>query len=301
MFQRLGEAEAAIHQMPVDQVHLHEVGALDSIIDIVGAVFAMEWAGADRVVCSPLNVGGGMVQSAHGLFPVPAPATVKLLGTAPVYGGPIQKEMVTPTGALIATTYADAFGGIPPMAIEQVGYGAGSRDNPGTPNVLRVLLGRAASQPPGDRVAVVECEIDDMNPQLFGTAMERLYAAGALEVFYVPVQMKKNRPGTLLTVIAAPERRAAIADIIFRETTTIGLRYSEVDRECLVRDIVTVETPLGSVRIKRAWRDGLVINAVPEFDDCAALAAAGQLAVKDVQAMAARIYGTDHAGAERRS
>jgi uncharacterized protein (TIGR00299 family) protein len=183
LFQRLGEAEAAIHQMPIEKVHLHEVGALDSIIDIVGAVFALEWAGADRIVCSPLNVGGGMVPSAHGLFPVPAPATVKLLGDAPVYSGQVQNELVTPTGALIATSYATSWGGIPPMVVERVGYGAGDRDNPGTPNVLRILIGRAADRPHGDRVTVVECEIDDMNPQLFGAAMDRLYAAGALEVF----------------------------------------------------------------------------------------------------------------------
>ncbi|MQA30203.1 MAG: DUF111 family protein, partial [Luteitalea sp.] len=165
------------------------------------------------------------------------------------------------------------------------------------PNVLRILIGRAADQPHGDRVTVVECEIDDMNPQLFGTAMERLYAAGALEVFYVPIQMKKNRPGTLLTVVVAPERRATVLDVVFRETTTIGLRYSEVDRECLKREIVTVETPLGPVRIKRAWRDGRVINAVPEFEDCAALATAHHLAVKEVQAMAAHAYSTGQAAA----
>src|SRR5438874_8429124 len=170
MFQRLGEAEAAIHGMPVEKVHLHEVGALDSIIDIVGIVHAMEWANADRVVCSPLNVGGGMVQSAHGLFPVPAPATVKLLGGAPVYSGRVQKELVTPTGALIATTYAKSFGPIPAMSVERVGYGAGDRDDPVTPNVVRVLIGREtdvaqAFRPAtgtGDRVTVIECEIDDM-------------------------------------------------------------------------------------------------------------------------------------------
>ena len=231
LFQRLAEAEAAIHQMPVERVHLHEVGALDSIIDIVGIVFALEWVGADRIVCSPLNVGGGTVQSAHGLFPVPAPATVMLLGDAPIYGGAVQKELVTPTGALIATSYATSFGPIPPMSIERIGYGAGERDNPTTPNVLRVLIGREAAligestevaqafKPAGegDRVTVIECEIDDMNPQIFGVVMDRLYAAGALEVFYIPVQMKKNRPGTLLTVVSPPERRPQMADVIFRE------------------------------------------------------------------------------------
>jgi uncharacterized protein (TIGR00299 family) protein len=291
LFQRLAEAEAAIHQMPVQQVHLHEVGALDSIIDIVGTVFALEWAGVDRIVCSPLNVGGGMVNSAHGRFPVPAPATVRLLGDAPVYSGPVQKELVTPTGALIATSYAAAFGPIPAMSIERVGYGAGDRDTPGTPNVLRVLIGRAADRPAGDRVVVIECEIDDMNPQLFGAAMERLYAAGALEVFYVPVQMKKNRPGTLLTVVAPPGRRQTLADVVFAETTTIGLRYYEVDRECLEREIVTVATPLGQVRFKLASRNGRVVNAVPEYEDCLALARAHNLPVKDVQAIAAQAYG----------
>ena len=290
MFQRLGEAEAAIHQMPIEKVHLHEVGALDSIIDIVGTVFAMEWAGAQRIVCSPLNVGGGTVQSAHGLFPVPAPATLKLLGDAPVYGGDIQNELVTPTGALIATTFAASFGPIPPMSIDRVGYGAGARDNPSTPNVLRVLIGRDAGGADGDRVTVIECEIDDMNPQIFGAAMERLYAAGALEVFYVPVQMKKNRPGTLLTVVSPPEKRQQMAAVIFRETTTIGLRHYEVERECLQRESISVETPLGAVRFKIAYRDGRAINAVPEFEDCARLADAHQMSVKEVQAIALRAY-----------
>lgn len=295
MFQRLAEVEAGIHQMPVEKVHLHEVGALDSIIDIVGIVFALEWAGADRVVCSPLNVGGGMVQSAHGWFPVPAPATVKLLGDAPVYAGAVQKELVTPTGALIVASYAKSFGPVPAMSIERVGYGAGERDDPTTPNVLRVLIGRAAAEARTERVTVVECEIDDMNPQIFGVVMDQLYAAGALEVFYVPVQMKKNRPGTLLTVIVAPERLGQISDVIFRETTTIGLRHSEVERECLEREIITVETPVGAVRFKVARRDGRIMNAVPEFEDCAKLAAASNLSVKEVQALAVSVYGAGRA------
>ncbi|HMF93989.1 MAG TPA: nickel pincer cofactor biosynthesis protein LarC [Vicinamibacterales bacterium] len=292
MFRRLGEAEAAIHHTPIDRVHLHEVGAIDSIIDIVGIVHAMDWANADRVVCSPLNVGGGMVQSAHGLFPVPAPATVRLLGDAPIYGGRVQKELVTPTGALIATTFASAFGPMPPMSIERVGYGAGDRDDAETPNVVRVLIGREVDAPlPGDRVTVIECEIDDMNPQLFGVVMDRLFAAGALEVFYTPVQMKKNRPGTLLTVVAAPDRRLHMTEVIFSETTTIGLRHYDVDRECLQRELVTIETPIGPVRFKVARHNGRVVNATPEFDDCVALARANQVSVKDVQAIAIAAYG----------
>jgi uncharacterized protein (TIGR00299 family) protein len=290
LFQRLAEVEASIHQMPVERVHLHEVGALDSIIDVVGAVFAIEWFGAERIVCSPLNVGGGMIKSAHGVYPVPAPATIKLLGDAPVYGGPIQSELVTPTGALLASSYASSFGPIPPMSIEHVGYGAGERDFPTTPNVFRVLVGRAADQPTADRVTVIECEIDDMNPQIFGVTMDRLYAAGALEVFYVPVQMKKNRPGTLLSVVAPPALRARLAEIIFQETTTIGLRHFDVDRECLQREMVVVETPVGEVRFKVAWRNGRVVNAAPEFEDCARLAADHNLSVKEVQALAIRAY-----------
>ncbi len=293
LFRQLAEVEASIHQMPVERVHLHEVGALDSIIDIVGSVFALEWAGVDRVLCSPLNVGGGMVDSAHGHFPVPAPATLKLLNQreAPIYSDAlIQKELVTPTGALIATSYADAFGPLPAMNIERVGYGAGDRNPRETPNVLRVMIGRAAGEARADRVTVIECEIDDMNPQIFGVVMDRLYAAGALEVFYIPVQMKKNRPGTLLSVIAPPALRSAMTDVVFRETTTIGVRYAEVDRETLHREVVTVETPIGAVRFKLAWRGGVVVNAVPEFDDCSRIAAARQLPVKEVQAIAVEAY-----------
>ena len=264
-------------------------------------------------MCSPLNVGGGMVQSAHGVFPVPAPATVKLLGDAPVYSGAVQKELVTPTGALIATSYASSFGPTPAMSIERVGYGAGDRDDPKTPNVLRVLIGRetaADAETAADvghpfratteaaRVTVIECEIDDMNPQIFGVVMDRLYAAGALEVFYIPVQMKKNRPGTLLTVVARPDHRAQMADVIFRETTTIGLRHYDVDRECLQREIVTVETPIGAVRFKVSRRDGRVMNAVPEFEDCARLARERNVPVKDVQTIAVQAYGSTR-GVER--
>jgi pyridinium-3,5-bisthiocarboxylic acid mononucleotide nickel chelatase len=183
------------------------------------------------------------------------------------------------------------------MSVERVGYGAGERDDPKTPNVLRILIGREASDmagaigSAGDRVTVIECEIDDMNPQIFGSVMDGLYAAGALEVFYIPVQMKKNRPGTLLTVLAPPSLRSTMTDLIFRETTTIGLRHHEVDRECLQREMVSVETPLGAVQFKVATRDGRVMNATPEFEDCARLAAAHGLPVKEVQAIAWNAYG----------
>lgn len=289
LFERLGQAEAAIHQTPIERVHLHEVGALDSIIDIVGAVYGFEWFGITDIVASPLNVGGGTVECAHGVFPVPAPATARLLEGVPVYGDGTT-ELVTPTGALLVTAYATSFGPLPAMRIERIGYGAGDRDPGRTPNVLRILRGARAAAGADERIVKLECEIDDMNPQIFGVVMDRLYAAGALEVFYVPVQMKKNRPGTLVTVVAAPDRRAAIAEIIFRETTTIGLRYHEVDRECLRREIVNVGTSIGVVRFKVAWRDGRIVNAVPEFEDCARLAAANNLSVKDVQTLAVKAY-----------
>lgn len=290
LFQRLGEAEAAIHQIPIEKIHLHEVGALDSIIDIVGAVFAMEWFAADRIVSSPLNVGGGMVSSAHGHFPVPAPATVTLLDGVPVYSSGVQSELVTPTGALLISSYATSYGPMPAMTIEKAGYGAGDRDLPNTPNVLRVLVGESAGQPGTEQIVVLACEIDDMNPQLFGSVMDRLYAAGALEVYFASVQMKKNRPGTLLTILARPEQRQELSAIVFRETTTIGVRYHEVTRERLEREMTEVVTPFGIVRVKVARLGGTIVNASPEFEDCLRLASDRKVPVKDVQAAASKAY-----------
>jgi pyridinium-3,5-bisthiocarboxylic acid mononucleotide nickel chelatase len=299
MFRRLGEAESAIHGIPIDKIHLHEVGALDSIIDIVGAVFAIEWFKADRIVSSPINVGSGMVRTEHGVFPVPAPATVSLLKNAPVYSSGIQSELLTPTGALILTEFATAFGPMPAMKIDSVGYGAGDRDLKETPNVVRVLIGEAEeettrTQDPRPRtemrVVVLECEIDDMNPQIFGVLMEKLYAAGALEVFYSAVQMKKNRPGTLMTIVATPEQREAMTDIVFRESTTIGIRHQELSRECLDREMATVTTSLGAVRFKVARRDGRILNAQPEFEDLAKLSAERGIPIKDVQALAHKAW-----------
>ena len=290
LFARLGEAEAAIHGTPLDQVHLHEVGALDSIIDIVGTVFAMESIGADRVVASPLNVGSGSVHSAHGVYPVPAPATARLLKNVPIYSGSQKVEMVTPTGALLVTGYAQEFGPVPPMRIAQIGYGAGNRDFSDTPNVLRVLIGESEVAAASHTVVVVEAEIDDMNPQIFGVLMDRLLAQGALDVFYTPIQMKKNRPGTLLTVIAAPEARESLTATIFRETTTIGVRYRDMARECLDRRTVTVTTSVGDVRIKVAARNGQIMNASPEFEDCVRLAAEHNVPAKNVQALAMKAW-----------
>jgi uncharacterized protein (TIGR00299 family) protein len=290
LFARLGEAEAAIHGTSLAQVHLHEVGALDSIIDIVGTVFAMEIIGAERIVASPLNVGSGTVRTAHGVYPVPAPATVRLLKDAPIYAGAQKAEMVTPTGALLITGYAHAFGSVPPMRVAQIGYGAGNRDFADMPNVLRVLIGEADAAAASHTVVVIEAEIDDMNPQIFGVLMDRLLTQGALDVFYTPIQMKKNRPGTLLSVIATPDMREALTGTIFRETTTIGVRYREMTRECLDRRTVIVTTSVGDVRIKVAARNGEILNAAPEFEDCVRLAGEHNLPAKTIQALAMKAW-----------
>jgi hypothetical protein len=274
LFDRLAEAEAAIHDVPLDRIHLHEVGALDSIIDIVGVVYGMEWLGLDEVMASPLNVGSGTVKCAHGTFPVPAPATARLLRGVPIYAGEVQAELVT----------------LPLMRVDVIGYGAGDREFKGHPNVLRLLVGEMGAVRSVERIVTMECEIDDMNPQLFGPLMDRLYAAGALDVFYSAVQMKKNRPGTLVTVIASPDNREAIASALFTETTTIGVRYQEMMRERLEREIRTIETPVGPIRFKIASRDGRVLNAAPEFDDCVRAAAERQLSIKDVQAQAMKAW-----------
>lgn len=291
LFGRLAEAEAAVHGTSVDTVHLHEVGALDSIIDIVGTVYALETLGVERVVASPLNVGSGSVRTAHGVLPVPAPATVRLLEGTPIFAGGQKVEMVTPTGALLVTGYAESFGDLPAMRVHRVGYGAGSRDFPESANVLRVLIGEAAPErAQAHAVVVIEAEIDDMNPQIFGVLMDRLLADGALDVFYTPIQMKKNRPGTLLSVVAAPHLRERLVSVVFRETTTIGLRYREMARECLDRETVTVRTPFGPVDVKVARRNGDVMNAAPEFEDCARLAESSGRPVKEIQAAATKAF-----------
>lgn len=288
LFGRLGDAEAAIHDLPLDQVHLHEVGTLDSIIDIVGVVFALEWFGIDDIVASPLNVGGGTVEIAHGQYPVPAPATARLLTGVPVYSAGPAIELLTPTGALLLSDYVTAYGPMPAMRIDRVGYGAGTKDLPGRPNVLRVLIGErqteTSSLSGAGSVLKLECEIDDMNPQLFGPATDLLFEAGALDVFLTPVQMKKGRPGTLLTVLCPPDRRQPIADVLFRETTTLGVRYTEMARDTLARRWDDVAVTGGRIRVKVAERGGVVMNASPEFDDCRRVAEATGRPVKAVQA-----------------
>jgi len=289
IFGRLAEVEATIHQVPRDAVHFHELGATDTILDIVGASIAVEAMGIEGLVCSALNLGSGTVQTAHGVLPVPAPATAALLRGAPVYSSPVQAELVTPTGAAIVASLAVEFGPMPPMKLEAVGYGAGSQVLSEHANLLRVFIGERAERgvaARADTVAVLEANLDDMSPLLGGYFAEKALEAGALDVYFTPVQMKKNRPGLLLSVLCPPERVEALAELVFQQTTTIGLRILEARRRTLERETVRVETPLGSVRMKLARLDGRVLNAAPEYEDCQRIARERNLPLKEVLAEA---------------
>ena len=290
IFTRLAEAEAKVHQIPVEQVHFHEVGATDSILDIVGAAIGFELLGIDEFSCSGFDVGAGQVKTAHGVLPVPAPATVELLRGAPVHSSGIPRELVTPTGAAIATTLAANFAEIPPMNLRAIGYGAGSADFGEKPNVLRLLIGTSEISEPGEHwdapITVIETNLDDMSPQIYGYFAEKALAAGALDVFAAPVQMKKNRPGLLVTLLSERENVARIIDLIFRETTTIGVRTHEVRRKTLDRELVPVSTPFGEVRVKISRMNGTILNATPEYDDCQRIAAERGIPLKQVIAAA---------------
>jgi pyridinium-3,5-bisthiocarboxylic acid mononucleotide nickel chelatase len=291
IFEALGAAEAKIHDVPVETVHFHEVGAIDAMTDIVCAAVGMEALGVEEMVCSPLNVGGGTVECAHGTFPVPAPATVELLKGAPVYSSGLQAELVTPTGAAIVKTLARRFGSFPEMKIERSGYGAGSRDFFGFPNVARLVIGETfAAKTASEMIAVLEANLDDLNPQVFGYVMERLLEQGALDVFGMPVQMKKNRPGTLMTVLCKPEDENTLTDILFAETTTLGVRRREEVRRTLARRWEQVGTPWGEVRIKIASMNGTVTNYAPEYEDCRRIASEQHVPLKTVMQEATRAY-----------
>jgi uncharacterized protein (TIGR00299 family) protein len=284
-FRRLAEAEGEVHGVAPEAVHFHEVGAVDSIVDVVGGVLGLAWLRADRFAASPLNVGTGTVSMSHGVFAVPPPATARLVRGVPVYGAG-DGELLTPTGALLVTAYASAYGPLPPVRLEAIGHGAGSRDTHERPNVLRLLVGEEDAGAGAGRVLVLEAEIDDMSPQLYGPLVDRMLAAGALDAYLTAVQMKKGRPGTLVTVIAPPSVRQAVEDVFFSETTTLGVRYQEWDRTTLDREVVRVDTPYGEVAVKVGRRGGAVMNAQPEFDDCQRAAAARGVPVKEVWAAA---------------
>ncbi len=292
-FRRLGEAEAKLHNVPIEHVHFHEVGAVDAILDIVGTCVGLELMGISRLVCSPLDVGSGRVEAAHGSLPVPAPATAEMLKGVPIYSSGVEAELVTPTGAALVSTLAADFGPMPPMKVERIGYGAGQAELPGRPNLARLSIGEeieiSAPQPgpPGDEVvSVIEANLDDMNPQLFGYLMERALAAGALDVTSAPLQMKKSRLGLLVSVIAKPEDADALCNLLFDETTTLGVRIHEARRKTLQREWVTVETNYGPVRVKVARREGRIVNGAPEYDDCERLARERNAPLKDVMAAA---------------
>jgi uncharacterized protein (TIGR00299 family) protein len=268
VFQRLGEAEAAVHQVDIEKVHFHEVGAADSISDIVGACFAMELLGVERVVCSPVNVGSGTVETEHGTLPVPAPATASLLTGKPIYARGPAMELTTPTGAAVAVTLAESFGAMPPMRIQSAGYGAGGRDFTEHANVLRVLIGEDTRATEATTVSVIEANIDDSTPQVLAFALERLMEAGALDTSLQHLIMKKGRPGMLLQVIAKPEDRQRLMTIVLAETSTLGVRFYEAERRVQERDWVEVSTSQGPVRIKVAESGSFA----PEYEDCRRLA-----------------------------
>ena len=285
-FRRLAEAEGRVHGIDPDRVHFHEVGGVDAIADVCGVALALEDLGVDRVVCSPLPAGRGFVDTGHGRLPLPAPATLEILTGAPVYGVDLDVELVTPTGAALVTTLADEFGPLPAMRLAAVGYGAGTREIPSLPNLLRVVVGEAAEPPATAPVTVVEANLDDLSPELVPDAVDECLAAGALDVWATPVQMKKGRPGIVLCALARPADERRVAEAILRGTSTLGVRISQARRWELERDWRTVEVDGADVRVKLGWLNGEVVNAAPEHDDCAALAARTGRPVKAVWAAA---------------
>ncbi len=297
VFRRLGEAEAKLHNQPIEKIHFHEVGAVDAILDIVGVCLGLAMLGNPELVCSALNVGGGRVEAAHGTLPVPAPATAELMKGIPVYSSGVESELVTPTGAALVSTLATGFGPVPAMKVERIGYGAGAKDFPTHPNIARLLLGErtegrgsCAADGGDETVLVIEANIDDMNPQLYGPFAEKALAAGALDVTCSPLQMKKNRPGLLVSVISKPELESTLTHLFFEETTTIGVRITESRRKVLEREVVKVETAYGPVKMKVARLEGKIVNVAPEFEDCRRLADEKSVPLKEVTQAAQSAY-----------
>lgn len=288
-FELLGASEAKIHNVPVEKIHFHEVGAVDAIADIVAATAGIHALGVDQWFCSPLNVGGGMIDCAHGKFPVPAPATADLLRDCPTYSAHVQSELVTPTGAALIRALAPTFGPQPAMRIEKIGYGAGTRNPEDFPNVLRLSIGESAGATYG-AVAVLETALDDLSPQVLAHVTEKALELGALDVMTTAVHMKKNRLGTLITILADDAQVSALEDLLLRETSTLGVRIHHERRSCLERAHLMVSTPYGEVRIKIGSRNGELLNAAPEFEDCRAAAARNNVPVKLVMQAAIAAY-----------
>jgi len=293
IFRRLSEAEAAIHDASLDAVHLHELGGVDTIVDVVGALVGLDALGVERVVASPVPLGRGFIHGTHGQIPLPAPATVALLKGAPVVGSPVEAETVTPTGAVLLTSLADAFGPIPPMRLEAVGYGAGGRDLP-IPNLLRVFLGQgraSGGDPTIETLLMLETNIDDMNPEFYEHTMARLFEAGALDVFTAPIQMKKNRPATRLHVLCRPDRSEALRQVLYAETTTLGVRQQTLRRHALRREKVSVQTPYGEIDVKVALLGGGETKAAPEYEACRRQAQAHGVPLRTVYQAAVKAAG----------
>jgi uncharacterized protein (TIGR00299 family) protein len=284
IFTRLAEAEARVHNEPVEHVHFHEVGALDAIVDVVGAAICFDHLQIDRFVSSTLHVGSGMVEMAHGRFPIPPPAVTELLKGVPFYSTDIKGELLTPTGAAIITTVCEDYGPIPQMTAANTGYGAGTREYKDFPNVLRVMIGETESHAAIDeRLWMLETNLDDASPQIIGHVMDRVLEIGALDCFVTPVQMKKNRPGVLLSVLCGLQEREAVMKLLFMETTTLGVRSYEVSRRALRRSVVQVETQYGPIDVKVAHLDGRVVNQMPEFEQCRQAAAKANVPLKIVE------------------
>lgn len=287
VFERLAEAEAAAHGIPVSHVHFHEVGALDAIADVVGAIYGLHLLAVEAVEASPVNLGGGTIRATHGIMPVPAPGTLALLKAVPVYGTPVEAELTTPTGAAILTTVARAFGPLPPLTLRAVGYGAGSREIPGWPNFLRFAIGEQTDDIQRDEVTVIEANIDDMNPQLYEPLMEELLRGGALDVFLTPIIMKKSRPATQVSVLAPPGAEDRLIRLLLLHSSTFGIRHQRMARQKLFRECVGVRTPYGEIRVQVGRLDGRVVKLSPEYEDCRRAATIHDTAV-DVVLEAAR-------------
>ena len=281
VFERIASVEAKIHRVAMEEVHFHELGGLDSIVDIVGAVWGIRQMGIEKIYVSRVNVGAGFVKCEHGILPVPAPATLSLMEGRPIYSSGVERELLTPTGAALLTTLGSEFGSMPVINVERIGYGAGRDDLP-HPNLLRLIIGASAPTSAKERVIVVETNIDDMNPQIYDYVMERLLAMEVLEIFITPILMKKNRPGHLLTVICPCEKLPAVTKFLLRETTTLGLRWHEEERAKAEREIVPLQTKYGRIRFKLARWEGKVINLSPEYEDCKRLAKEKGIPLKEV-------------------
>jgi uncharacterized protein (TIGR00299 family) protein len=281
IFHRIASVEARIHRKPMEEIHFHELGGLDSIVDIVGSVWSLRQMGIDELYVSKINVGTGFVKCEHGILPVPAPATLALMKGKPIYSSGVERELLTPTGAALLTSLGSKFGPMPVMKVEKIGYGAGRDDLP-HPNLLRLMIGTSLGNSEKERVTIIETNIDDMNPQFYDFLMERLFKMEVREVFLTPILMKKSRPAILLTVICTPERLSSVIEFLIKETTTLGLRWREEERSCAEREMLNLQTRYGKVRFKLARWEGRMVNLAPEYEDCKRLALKKRVPLKEV-------------------